>query len=80
MSSSTSRELSVEADEWGHGAFTKAIIDGLKGIADLDRSGDITFKELDLYVSHAVKELTKGRQHPTTQVPRHMPDFPVYLR
>ena len=64
----------------GHVAFTKAILDGLEGPADLDQSGDITFKELDLYVSRAVKKLTGGRQHPTTQVPRHMPDFPVYLR
>jgi len=23
---------------------------------------------------------SNGRQHPTTQVPRHMPDFSVYLR
>jgi uncharacterized caspase-like protein len=80
MSSSTGKELSQEADEWGHGAFTKAILEGLNGPADMNRDNAITFKELDLYVSREVKKLTNGRQHPTTQVPRHMPDFPVFLR
>jgi hypothetical protein len=46
----------------------------------MNRDNAITFKELDLYVSREVKKLTNGRQHPTTQVPRHMPDFPVFLR
>ena len=80
MSSSTGKEFSQEAYEWGHGAFTKAILEGLNGSANMNRNNAIKFKELDIYVSREVKKLINGRQHPTTQVPRHVPDFPVYLR
>lgn len=35
---------------------------------------------LDLYVSERVKELTRGRQTPTTTKPATVPDFPVAVR
>ena len=37
-------------------------------------------KELDFYVTKRVKELTKGAQHPTTEIPKTMPNFPVVYR
>lgn len=39
FASSQGRETSVESAAWGHGAFTKALIEGLAGKADLLRDG-----------------------------------------
>ena len=80
MSASTGSELSVESDEWGHGAFTKALLDGLKGPADFNNDGVITLTELNLSITYTEKEITGGRQHPTTQIPANMPDFPLFMR
>ncbi len=80
MTASTGRELSLEKSEWGHGAFTKAIIEGLEGGANYDRNRTIDIKELDLFVTMRVKALTKGKQHPTTEIPKTMPNFPVVYR
>ncbi|OHX64200.1 caspase family protein [Flammeovirga pacifica] len=70
MSGSTGVESSLESSEWQHGAFTAAILDGL-GEGKADYSGDqvITLRELDLFIAMKVEELTKGKQHPTTQKP-----------
>ena len=80
MTASTGSEFSVEDTSWGHGAFTKALLDGLDGPADYDRDGVITLKELDLYVTRSVKTLTKGQQRPTTTIPTNLPDFPLFVR
>ena len=77
FASSTGRQLSEENDAWGNGAFTRAVVDGLSGKADLQRSGRVTFKALDLYVSDAVSRLTEGRQTPVTISPIGVPDFTV---
>ena len=77
FASSTGRQLSEENDAWGNGAFTRAVVDGLSGKADLQRTGRVTFKALDLYVSEAVSRLTEGRQTPVTISPIGVPDFAV---
>ncbi|MBL8483042.1 MAG: caspase family protein, partial [Rhodocyclaceae bacterium] len=77
FSASTGKEYAIEDPQWGNGAFTKALIEGLSGKAV--KSGRITFKSLDVYVSDRVKELTRGQQHPTTQAPGGVPDFPIAL-
>lgn len=79
FSSSTGRQYSLENAAWGNGAFTKALVEGLGGKADLNKNGRITFKMLDFYLSERVKELTKGQQTPVTQAPGGVPDFPVAL-
>ena len=79
MAASTGRELSQERPEWGHGAFTKALLEGLKGRADFNKDKVIDIKELDLYVTNRVKELTEGAQHSTTEIPRIMPNFPLVV-
>jgi WD40 repeat protein len=81
MTATTGGSYAYENKEWGHGAFTKALNDGLKsGYADYDKDGVITIKELDFYVTFRVKELTKGKQKPTTIVPDSIPDFPVLVK
>lgn len=79
MAASTGKELSMERKEWGHGAFTKAIIEGLEtGAADYSRDGIIYLHELDAYISERVKTLTNGKQHPTTQKPVTISRFPIF--
>jgi len=68
FTSSTGRESSLENARERHGAFTWAILQGLKGEADYEKNGRITMKMLDTYVSSAVPKLTNNAQHPTTTV------------
>jgi hypothetical protein len=68
MTSSTGKEYSYEKNSWGHGAFTKAILEGLNGKADFNKDKVIYFTELNLYVADRVKELTGGKQHPYTPI------------
>lgn len=79
FAASTGRQASQEAAEWNNGAFTRALVEGLRGRADHRRSGRITLNMLELYISERVKELTSGRQTPTTAKPSTIADFPVAL-
>jgi uncharacterized caspase-like protein len=69
FTSSRGNQLSQESREFGHGIFTYAIIQGMKGGADLFKNGRVSMKELDTYVSEMVPKLTNGLQHPTTTTP-----------
>ena len=77
FSSATGRQYSQENPEWGNGAFTKGLVEGLTGKADYKGTGRITMNMLDLYVSERVKELTQGQQTPSTVKPPNVPDFPL---
>lgn len=79
FSSSTGRQYSLENPEWGNGAFTKALVEGFKGKANYSKTGRITHKMLDFYISERVKEITEGQQTPVTQAPGGVPDFPIAL-
>jgi uncharacterized caspase-like protein len=77
---STGREFSLENAEWGHGAFTKALIEAIgESKAPFDKTGEITTAGLDLYISQRVKELTNGIQHPVMTRPQLVADFPIAL-
>ena len=78
MTSSSGREYSYENPRWGHGAFTKAILEGLDGGADFNKNSVIHLTELELFVSERVKELTGGRQHPYTPI-KLSGNIPLYL-
>ncbi len=77
FASSTGNQYSVEDPAWKNGAFTKALVEGIGGKADYTGKGRITINMLDLYISERVKELTKGRQTPTTTKPQTISDFPI---
>ncbi|MYL84032.1 hypothetical protein GTA51_12915 [Desulfovibrio aerotolerans] len=77
FAASTGRQYSLEKPDWQNGAFTKALVEGVLGKADNRRTGRVTFKMLDLYISERVKELTGGEQTPTTGVPGTVEDFPI---
>lgn len=80
MSAATGREASEENTSWGHGAFTLALVEGIEQMkANFNNDHRIDIKELDLYVTNRVKELTGGRQHPMTEIPKVLPNFPVAI-
>jgi uncharacterized caspase-like protein len=80
MSAATGRESSREDPAWGHGAFTRALLEGLEQHkANYNGDARIDIKELDLYITDRVKALTGGRQHPMTEIPTVVPNFPVAL-
>jgi hypothetical protein len=80
FASSTGRQYSFEDSNWGNGAFTKAVVEGINGKADYTGKGKITINMLDLYISERVKELTRGKQTPATAKPQTIPDFPLVLK
>ncbi|MEN8220483.1 MAG: caspase family protein [Pseudomonadota bacterium] len=67
FASSSGAGVSQEDDSWGHGAFTRALIDGLSGGA-ADNKGMVYIDTLRRYVSTRVQKLTGGHQRPV--IPR----------
>jgi hypothetical protein len=68
FTSSSGNEYSYEDRAWGHGAFTRALLDGIGGKADFTGDGLVDWSELQLYVSTTVRGMTRGGQNP--MVPR----------
>lgn len=77
FASSTGREVSLEDTRWQNGAFTKALLEGFAGKADLIKDGSISLKELDAWLAERVKELTDRQQHPVGYWPQTIQNFPV---
>ncbi|MBL8360661.1 MAG: caspase family protein [Rubrivivax sp.] len=75
FSASTGRQTALENASWGNGAFTKALLEGLKGGADYRREGVVTHQGLSYFLGREVAKLTGGRQVPVTAVPMGMVDF-----
>jgi len=69
----------VENEKWGNGAFTKALLEGLNGKGGKDGEGLFTWKMLDNYITQRVKELTGGKQQPTTTPTPDTLDFSIAL-
>lgn len=81
MAASTGKESSLESPEWKHGAFTLALLEGLgEGKADINGDNIVNIREIDYYVAERVKILTNGRQHPTTQKPSVVSEFPLVMK
>jgi uncharacterized caspase-like protein len=82
FAASTGREFAYEREEWGNGAFTKALIEALAGKADAStyRNGRTTVDLLDAWLEEEVKSLTKDLQHPVALKPRAVRDFAVAER
>ncbi len=75
MCSSTGNEYSLESPKWGHGLFTLAVVEGLKGAADDDGDGFVDLKELDHYVYKRVRKESEKRQTPVTEIPLTITPF-----
>jgi WD40 repeat protein len=79
FASSMGNEVSLERTDWQNGAFTKAILEGLEGQANLLGTGEITASLLDAFVAKRVRELTNEGQHPVMTRPGTLPDFPIAI-
>jgi hypothetical protein len=78
FASSMGRELSQENPAWGNGAFTKAVLEGIRdGKADIFRKGRITVSQLNAFVADRVAELTDQQQHAVMVSPPTISDFPL---
>jgi hypothetical protein len=56
-----------ESVKWQHGAFTKALIDGLSGQADQNQDESLTLSELFAYLSETVPALTRAETNQLQQ-------------
>ena len=79
FASSTGKQLSQENLEWQNGAFTKALLEGLRGEANPAKAGPISASMLDSYMAKKVRELTKGQQTPTSSKSANTTDFDFFL-
>lgn len=60
MVSSRAEEVSLETDADGGGVFTRILLAGLRGAADRDRDGGVTFEEAFGHVSSATQARARG--------------------
>ena len=80
FASSTGTQLSQEKDEWNNGAFTKALVEGLRGAAARPGVPAISISDLEGYVSRRVKDLTAGNQRPVMAMPKTVDDYWIAQR
>ncbi len=81
MVSSSKDELSYEDAVWQHGAFTKALLDGLQGAANANSDKYIGVNELFEYVRKQVPnmvEKTKGATQTPDLKNKVGKDFPIF--
>jgi uncharacterized caspase-like protein len=76
--SASGAQPSVESDQWKNGAFTKALVEGIKGKA-ANPSGYVTWGSLSVYVTSRVKDLTHGVQVPAIITSGVVPDFIIAI-
>jgi uncharacterized caspase-like protein len=74
FASSTDRQESLERREWGNGAFTKVLVQGLGGEARLPSTPVVTTRSLSPFVHEGVSRLTKGLQSPVAIIPDAVPE------
>jgi hypothetical protein len=82
FASSTGDELSLEPPglkdpDLENGAFTAAVLGGLRGRAARQGVQVVSLTDLSSYISHTVYELTSGNQHPTFAMPKTVQDYPI---
>jgi len=66
LTSSDINEISEEGKNWGggHGVFSWALLEGLRGNADENKDQVVTAGELFNYASSRVRQETGARQNP----------------
>lgn len=67
LTAAANNELSFEDARWGggHGVFTHNLLEGLRGAADANSDGIVTFAEAADYTTRSVSAQTSGRQNPS---------------
>ena len=76
ISATDSSSVAQELPELKHGVFTYALLQGLKGKANMfGDDKDISIKELDTYLGFVVRKLTNDSQVPVLHAPGGFKDF-----
>jgi uncharacterized caspase-like protein len=57
--------LAQERTDLGHGVFSYALSEGLKGAANVTKKGGVSLFQLGEFVSEEVKRLSNDEQEPT---------------
>jgi WD40 repeat protein len=71
LTASRSTEKAAENPRWGHGAFTKSLLEGARDKkADANQDGLVSISEIDQFVSQAVPKMTNNAQTPITFAPK----------
>tara|TARA_B100000508_G_scaffold75230_1_gene58634 strand:- start:104109 stop:107174 length:3066 start_codon:yes stop_codon:yes gene_type:complete len=79
ISSSGGTELAFESPKYKNGLFTYSLIDGLKNEkADTNKDEIITVSELQGYLIQEVKNLSNGKQVPTSRIHNKEMDYRVW--
>ncbi len=75
FAASTGDQVARESPVWKNGAFTKALVEGLRGVADYAEDNRLSISELETWTSVRVAQLTQGAQTPTLAKPNAAPDY-----
>ncbi len=75
ITSTDGETLAQEDERYGHGVFTYALLEGLKGRADTFKDGRVTITELHTYLTNRVESLTDMTQRPVLHVPGGFKNF-----
>jgi uncharacterized caspase-like protein len=75
FAASTGEQVARESPVWKNGAFTKALVEGLRGVADYAEDNQLSVSELETWTSVRVAQLTAGAQTPTLAKPNAAPDY-----
>lgn len=75
IASTDGETLAQEREQFGHGVFTYALLEGLKGRADLFKDDRVTITELHTWLTNRVESLTEMSQRPVLYVPGGFKNF-----
>ena len=79
ISSAGGAEYAMESDEWRNGLFTYVFLSGLtNNKADLNQDGVIQVSEIRAYVNQRVKELSLGKQIPSSREENISQDYIIF--
>ncbi len=79
ISSAGGAEYAMESDQWKNGLFTFAFLSGLTDMAaDANKDGSITVTEIREYVNTKVKDLSKGKQIPSSREENISLDYIIF--
>ncbi|GIW80674.1 MAG: hypothetical protein KatS3mg105_2481 [Gemmatales bacterium] len=77
FASAQGRESPHDSPDVKHGSFAFSIIEGLSGLADVNRDRIVHLHELAFYSSPRTSQLTGGKQHPIFARPEWFRSFPL---
>jgi hypothetical protein len=63
-----------------NGAFTAAVVEGMRGAAARLPQPVVVISDLQGYVSQRVRALTNGNQRPMMAMPKTVEDYPISRR